>query len=138
MIATDLPEGEHVLTITKPDVKTTAIQGFLVDDAGNAPIYQRTAINYHEMLETGAPSWPTSLSTTLTTIRSIDSVLLNASFTNTTASPITITLSSSSGTMMVFPVPANDMRQITGPIFFSGSLKAMASATGITMALGVQ
>lgn len=138
VIATDLVEGEHVLTITKPDAKTTAIQGFLVDNAGIAQIYQRTAMSYHEMLETGAPSWPTSLTTTLTNIRSIDSVLLCATFTNTTASVITVTLSSSSGTMMVFPVQANDMRQITGPIFFSGSLKASASATGVTMVLGVQ
>lgn len=141
MIATDLPDGEHVLTITKPDNLNTSIQGFLVDDAGTAPIFMKANFNYHEMLETtGIGLTPISVGTTDTIIRNTDTWLLNATFTNTTASPINITLKNGNGATIVgpFPIPANDIRQINGPLFFGGTSKAIASATGVTMALGGQ
>lgn len=138
VIATDLPEGEHLLTITKPDAKQTFICGFLVDDAGHAP--HTANFNLHEMLDnTGTANQPATVSTTGTIIRTTDTWLLGASFSNTTASPITITITNGNGnTVMVFPVPANDMRLINAPIFLQGTSKATASATGVIMTVGGQ
>jgi hypothetical protein len=141
MIATDLPDGEHLLTITKPDNLNTSLQGFLVDDASMAQTFVRANFNYHEMLETaGTALTPISVGTSDTVVRSTDTWLLNATFTNTTASPINITLKNGNGTVIVgpFPILANDIRQLQGPIFFGGQSKAVASATGVIMTLGGQ
>lgn len=138
IVATDLPEGEHVLTITKNDANLTFICGFLVDDSSHAPATAN--FNYHEMLDNGGTAnAPVTVGTTATTIRNTDTWLLNGTFTNTTASPITITIKNGNGnTVMVFPVPANDIRQILGPIFLIGTSTATASATGVIMTIGGQ
>lgn len=141
LIATDLPEGEHVLTITKPDNLNTAIQGFLVDNTGTSPQFIKSNYNYHEMLETaGIAGTPLAVGTSYTTIRNTDTWLLNATFTNTTATPINITIKNGNGAVVVgpFPIPANDIRQLQGPIFLSGTSQVMASATGVIMTLGGQ
>lgn len=141
MIASDLPDGEHVLTIMKQDSLSTSIQGFLVDDAGNADHFITSGINYHKMLETtGAASGPQPIGTSATTVRGTDTVILSATFTNTTASPINVTLTNGSNNVIAgpFPIPANDIRQITGPLYFLGSMKATASATGVNVTIGGQ
>lgn len=141
LIATDLPDGEHVLTITKADTLNTSIQGFLVDDSGTAPIFLRANFNYHEMLDTtGVALTPLSIGTSDTTIKGGDTWLLSATFTNTTASPINVSLKNGNGSVVVgpFPIPANDIRQLQGPIFLGGTSKAIASATGVIMTIGGQ
>lgn len=140
IIAVDLPDGEHTLTITKPDNLNTSIQGFLVDDAGHAPTFMQANPNYHVMLDSDSISpAPWNLTTSDTIIRSTNTWLLSATFTNTTASPINVTLKNSTGVVVgPFPIPANDIRQLTGPMYFGGSLKASASTTGIIASFGGQ
>lgn len=143
MIANDLPEGEHILTIMKEDSLNTAIQGFLVDDAGNAQHFTSVGINYHKSFEQdGAASGMVAIGTSSTTIRSTDTWLMCATFTNTTNSIINVSLingASPNNTIAgPFPIPANDIRQITGPMFFLKSMKAQASATGVSVTIGGQ
>lgn len=141
MVATDLPDGEHVLTVMKEDAKPCALQGFLVDDAGNADHFMPVGINYHKMIDlTGASITPVAIGTSATTIRNTDTFVLSATFTNTTASPINITLLNGSGNTVAgpFPIPANDIRQLTGPMYFIGNMRATASATGVNCTIGGQ
>lgn len=139
IIATDLPDGEHVLTVTKLDTNSISIQGFMVENSGNVQTFMRTGYNYHDMLD-GNLSSPKAIGTTDTTVDSIDIWVHNFTFTNTTASPINITLKSITNGVVVgpFPIPANDVRQLSGPMFFSGGLKVVGSATGVTMTIGGQ
>jgi hypothetical protein len=139
VIATDLPEGEHLLTITKPDALQTFICGFMVDDAGHAPTFGGN-FNYHQMLDTSNQMQPKAIATTYTSLRNTSTWIYNLTLTNTTASPINITLKNGDGNVMFgpFPVPANDIRQIQGPIYSNGNLSAIASATGVFAILGGQ
>jgi hypothetical protein len=141
MIASDLSDGEHILTIMKEDAKNTGIQGFLIDDAGNGQYFVTTGVNYHQSLEVGgAASGMVQVGTTSTTIRGTDTWILCATLTNTTASPINVTLINGVGNSIAgpFPVPSNDIRQIQGPMYFQGSMKASASATGVSITIGGQ
>lgn len=137
-IATDLSGGEHILTITKTDTKTNYIQGFLVDTASSAPILSKNTVDYFNMLRLSSST--VAIGTTDTSLNPNSTIMLNTVITNTTASPINVTLKANDGTAVIgpFPVPANDFRTIPGPIYFSNGMKAIASATGCIIAMGVQ
>jgi hypothetical protein len=138
IIADDLPDGEHILTFTKLTSNAISIQGFLVENSGNVQTFMRTGFNYHDMLD-GNLAAPKNIGTTDTTIHPVDTWAHSLTFTNTTASPITITLKNNTATIMgPFSVPANDIRQIQGPIFFKAAFKAIASATGVFLTMGGQ
>lgn len=140
MIATDLPDGDHVLTFTKLNANPISISGFMVENSANVQTFMRTGFNYHDMLDnTGVGAAPTAIGTTDTSIRTIDTWAHTIVLTNTTASPINVTLKSNTATIIgPFPVPANDIKQISGPIFFKAAVKAIASATGVNIYMGVQ
>jgi hypothetical protein len=140
IIATDLPDGEHILTFTKLSggTSTISIQGFMVEDSGNVQTFMRTGYNFHDMLD-GNLANVKAIGTSDTTINSVDTWVHNLTLTNTTASPINITLKNNTGILIgPFPVSANDVRQLSGPLFFKGSFKAVATATGINLTMGGQ
>lgn len=138
MIATDLPDGEHVLTFTKVTSNPISISGFMVENSANVETFKRVGINYHDMLD-GNLAGVKAIGTTDTTINSMDTWVSSMTFTNTTASPINVTLKNNTSTLIgPFPIPANDVRQLQGPIFFKAAFKAIASATGVNLVIGGQ
>jgi hypothetical protein len=139
IIATDLPQGSHTLTITKIDSSVVSLQGFLVDDANSAQSFTRSAIDYHQTLDDGKGQ-PLNISTTGVVVSNIDMWMVNAIITNTTGSTINVTLKDGNDRSIIgaFPVPANDFRAIPGPIMFYGGIKAVASATGCYIVVGGQ
>jgi len=139
MIATDLPPGEHVLTLTKVDSNVVSIQGFLVDDANGAQVFARSAIDYHHMFD-DSRGQPVNIDTGEKTIFNVDVWMINATVTNTTSSPINVTIKDGNSRAVVgpFPVPANDIRSIQGPVMFYGGIKVSASATGCYIVVGGQ
>jgi hypothetical protein len=139
IVATDLTDDEHVLTITKIDANTTSVQGFLVDDASGAQTFTKSAPDYHAALDDSNAA-PKAVGTSDTSFSAVDTWAHNITVTNTTASPINVTLKNNAGAAVVgpFPVAANDIRQINGPIYFAGGLKASASAVGSILTLGGQ
>lgn len=143
IIATDLPDGDHILTFTKLSSMTSnglSIDGFLVENSANVQTFIRTGFDYHDMLDSsGVATTPTQISTTSATLRSMDTWVHNFTISNTTANPVTVTLSSFYTTIIgPFSIPANDVRQLTGPIFFKGGIKAVASASGVFVTVGGQ
>jgi hypothetical protein len=142
IIATDLPDGDHILTFTKLTngaSNTISIEGFMVENSGNVQTFMRIGYNFHDMLDGNLATTAKSIGTTDTTITPVDVWVHNLTFTNTTASPINVTLKNNTGVIIgPFPVPANDIRQLSGPIFFKAALKAIASATGVNVLIGGQ
>ncbi|PFJ03217.1 hypothetical protein [Priestia megaterium] len=139
MIATDLPPGEHVLTLTKIDSNVVSIQGFLVDDANAAQAFTRAAVDYHQMFD-DSRGQPVSIDTGEKTIFNVDVWMRNAVITNTTGSPINVTLKDGNSRSIVgpFPVPANDFRAVPGPVVFYGGIRVSASAAGCYIVVGGQ
>lgn len=139
MIATDLTPGEHVLTLTKIDSNVVSIQGFLVDDANGAQSFSRSVIDLHQSLD-DSRGQPVNIPTTDVVIFNVDTWMTSAVITNTTASPINVTLKDGNGRNVIgaFPVPANDIRVIKANVMFYGGIKAIASATGCYIVIGGQ
>jgi hypothetical protein len=138
IIANDLPDGEHILTFTKLTSNAISIHGFMVENSGNVQTFMRTGYNYHDMLD-GGLSTSRSIGTTDTTIITLDTWVHSMTFTNTTATPINVTLKNNTGVVMgPFPIPANDIRQLSGPIYFKAALKIIASAVGVNVSIGGQ
>lgn len=147
MIAIDLDDRDHLLTITKLDSHISFIYGIVVDDASASQYYTRSILDYQNSV---APNTPVAIGTSLTIIKPISAyatstvILLNAIIYNTTASTIYVQLQDGSGNVVVgggsqgFPVSAGDFRQIPGPLYFTNGIKAIASATGCTISLGGQ
>lgn len=133
MIATNLSDGPHTLTISKLDGNITAISGFLVDDSATANYYVRAGMDLWAM----NPIDPVAVGLTDTTVAS-SAIWGYITIFNTTASPITVTLKTSFTTFAVLSVPANGVLAIPNPIYCNGSLKANASATGCNITIGGQ
>jgi len=139
-IATDLTDTEHLLTITKSDSVTTSLLGWLVDSAGAGRAWTRVSIDYHQQLDE-TKGLPVNILTTDTSITYIDSVwVLKAIITNTTAAVINVTLKNNAGASIVgpFPVAANDIKEVQGPIYFASGLKVSADAEGCRIVVALQ
>lgn len=141
IIATDLFDEEHILTITKMDANSTTVSAFLQDDAAAAPTFVQAMTNYHVDLDE-ARAVPTTIGITDTAlpVSGFDLWAYSFMFTNTTAAVINVTLKNNAGTVIAgpFPIPANDVRPIPGPLYFAGGAKVIASATGCFVTMGGQ
>jgi hypothetical protein len=134
-----LDDTNHNLTITKLDTNGTSIAGFLVDDASTATRHIATIVDYHMSLNQSFGN-PININASNTIIVGFDFWILNAVVTNTTSSPINVTLKNWVNAVILgpFPVPANDFRAIPCPLFFGGGMQALASATGCFITIGGQ
>jgi hypothetical protein len=138
VVATDLTDEEHILTITKLDSNGTAIQGFLVDNTSYGQVYSRAATDFDNTYDY-TMGIPKTVGTTDTVINTFDFWTDSVVMYNSTASPITVTLKNGAGNVFgAFIIPANDSRVINAKMYFAGGIKAIATATGCSIVVGGQ